>query len=692
MRRILYVKSDRGITVKRSLVLNKEKKSLKFTLTGVPNVGKSTLFNTLTGMSVHTGNWSGKTVETSEGTFRRNGTDYTVEDLPGAYSLTPRSEEETVALEALLFTDYDVCVIVCDESRFFSGLNFILQVLESVKRAVICLNFCEAAEKNGSKVDTGLLSRLLGVEAVRVNARKKHTIDALLSAVKRAGEKTEHLPLALYGKEAEESIQKITEAGEKFNTLPILPRVIALHALFGDAVLAQSFCRRCGASERAENSFLELIDKEKERLFKKGISETEFCEDAADALCKKSEEIYAKVSKDKKEKVRLGAADKLLTGRFFAYPAMLALLAAVLFITLKLASYPSDWLSAGLGILNSYIKTGLILIGAHPILVGILCDGALGTLFTVTAVMLPPMAIFFPFFTILEDSGYLPRVAYNLDRPFAACGACGKQALTMCMGLGCNAVGVTGARIIDSKRERLLAILTNSLVPCNGRFPILIVLSCVFFVGAGLGGAAALVLLVVASFAVTLGVTFVLSHTVLRGRGSFFTLELPPYRRPDFTKVIVRSVFDRTLKILARAAAVSIPAGVLIWCLSNIKLGGAAPINVLVDFLDPAGRLLGLDGVMLTAFILGLPANETVLPIALSLYGGAGTPAEILMGAGWTLKTALCAAAFTLFHWPCSTTIITVKKETRSLGWTFAAVVIPTAVGVLFCTLINLIL
>ncbi len=671
--------------------MEKENNKLKFTLTGVPNVGKSTLFNTLTGMSVHTGNWAGKTVETSQGKFKRGGVEYTVEDLPGAYSLSPRSEEEAVALRALLLTDYDVCVIVADESRFFSGLNFTLQVLDTVRCAVVALNFCESAEKEGGKVDTDALSRLLGAEVVRVNARKKRTLDELLLAVGRAAKNERGKALCTYSDELEKSLSEIAKTAEKFNTLPVFSRIISLHALFGETDTAEAFCEQSGASPGERKAFFDAIDKESKKLFRAGSSPEELSECVAEGVCRRAEDIQSRVSEKRTGARRLGRADRILTGRYFAYPVMLLLLAAVLFITLKVASYPSAWLESLLGSLNSYIKLGLLRLGAPPFFVGIISDGALGTLFTVTAVMLPPMAIFFPFFTLLEDSGYLPRVAYNLDRPFAACGACGKQSLTMCMGLGCNAVGVTGARIIDTKRERLLAIVTNALVPCNGRFPMLIVISSLFFTAAGLGGAVALMLLVVASVFVSLGVTFILSHTVLRGQGSFFTLELPPYRKPDFVKVAVRSIFDRTLKILGRAALVSLPAGAVIWCLSNIEIGGALPIAVIVEFFEPFGRALGLDGVMVTAFILGLPANETVLPIALSLYGGTGGTREILTGAGWTLKTALCAAIFTLFHWPCSTTVITVKKETHSLAWTAVAVLIPTAIGITLCALLNLI-
>lgn len=310
--------------------------------------------------------------------------------------------------------------------------------------------------------------------------------------------------------------------------------------------------------------------------------------------------------------------------------------------------------------------------------------------------MLPPMAIFFPLFTLLEDAGYLPRVAYNLDRPFQACRACGKQALTMCMGLGCNAAGVVGCRIIDSERERLLAVLTNSLMPCNGRFPALIALMTMFFSLSDSTLAAALLLTAALMLCVglTFGATWLLSATVLRGKPSAFVLELPPYRAPQVGQVLVRSVFDRTLFVLGRAAAVAAPAGIVLWALANVHPGGVSLLTRCAAALDPLGRVMGMDGVLLLAFVLGFPANEIVLPIAVMGYLAQGSLSDVpglaqmhalLTANGWTWTTAVSAVLFFLLHWPCSTTLWTIRRETGSAKWTLLAALLPTALGMALC-------
>ena len=317
--------------------------------------------------------------------------------------------------------------------------------------------------------------------------------------------------------------------------------------------------------------------------------------------------------------------------------------------------------------------------------------------------MLPPMAIFFPLFTLLEDSGFLPRIAYNLDKPFMRCRACGKQALTMAMGFGCNAAGVVGCRIIDSPRERLIAMLTNSFAPCNGRFPTLTALITMFFAGAAgglissLSSALLLTLFVLLGIGASFASSWLLSRTVLKGMPSSFILELPPYRRPQVGRVLLRSLLDRTIFVLGRAACIAAPAGLLIWLMANIKPDGISLLAHCASLLDPLGRVLGMDGVILTAFLLGLPANEIVLPLILMAYlsqetisefGSLTQLKELLTANGWTWITALCTMVFSLMHWPCSTTLLTIKKESGSWKWTALAFLLPTAWGMGICFLL----
>ena len=334
-----------------------------------------------------------------------------------------------------------------------------------------------------------------------------------------------------------------------------------------------------------------------------------------------------------------------------------------------------------------------------------LIHGVYRTLAWVVSVMLPPMMIFFPLFTLLEDLGYLPRIAFNVDKIFKKCSSCGKQALTMAMGFGCNAVGVCGARIIDSPRERLIAIITNSFVPCNGRFPTLIAIITMFLVGVNSGSSilSVIILMLIILFGIlmTFIVSKVLSKTLLKGIPSSFTLELPPYRRPQVGKVIVRSILDRTLFVLARAVSIAIPAGLVIWIMANIKVGNLSLLNYTSNFLNPFASLLGMDGVILLAFILGFPANEIVIPIIIMAYMATGTLTDysnlsdlkmLLVNNGWTITTAISVMLFSLMHWPCSTTCLTIKKETKSNKWTFISILVPTLCGIVICFVFNLIM
>ena len=650
-------------------------------LAGNPNVGKSTVFNALTGMRQHTGNWPGKTVESAVGLATHGGRDYRFVDIPGTYSLFAHSPEEEVAREYLASGEADCVVLVCDATCLGRNLALALQVLELTPRAVLCVNLLDEARSRGISPDLSALSEALGIPVVGTVAREKKTLVALF-----------------------EAIEKVCAGEERAVRHPDYPAPIedAIAALAPQAGGRFAAVRRlCGEGD--------LPADMEERLASAG-----YVGDACrDAIATATVETATAICQETTKNGEAGYAprdrrfDRILTGRRSAYPVMLLLLALIFFITVIGANYPSALLSSWGEQLCRLAAHGLAAIGAPAWLSGILVDGVLCVLFRVISVMLPPMAIFFPLFTLLEDSGYLPRIAYNLDRPFAACRACGKQALTMCMGFGCNAAGVVGCRIIDSPRERLLAILTNSFVPCNGRFPALLSLIAMFFIGAVGGFGASLLSAFLLSAFVLLGVgltfavTALLSRTLLRGQPSSFVLEMPPYRRPQVGRVLVRSLFDRTAFVLRRAIAVAAPAGAVIWLFANLTVGGGTLLSHAAAFLDPFATLLGLDGMILLAFILGLPANEIVLPLVIMGYLSLGSPTELsgvgemralFIANGWTVKTALCTAIFFLFHWPCSTTLITVHKETGKWRYTVLAALLPTAVGMLLCAVISLVL
>ncbi len=678
-------------------------------LAGNPNVGKSTVFNALTGLNQHTGNWPGKTVTNAQGRCTAGGRSYVMVDIPGAYSLMAHSAEEEVARNFICFGEPDAVVVVCDATCLERNLNLVLQTLEISRRVVVCVNLMDEAERKGIKLDLELLSGRLGVPVVGTTARRKKSLRLLTDCLERvcsAPEPGEPFSVR-YPDAIEDAVALLEPLVEEKSAGRLNSRWLSLRLLDQDDSLIREINACLGEDFLRDEALQSALGEAMALLRERGVENTDQLKDmtvaalihSAEAICCGA--VTCERSQYAETDRRL---DRLLTGRLTGYPVMLALLALIFWLTISGANYPSQLLADGLFRVQDRLTELFEYLNAPDWLHGVLVLGAYRVLAWVVSVMLPPMAVFFPLFTLLEDAGYLPRVAYNLDKPFKRCRACGKQALTMCMGFGCNAAGVVGCRIIDSPRERLLAILTNNFVPCNGRFPTLIALLTMFFVGTAGGGLSPVLsaLLLTAAIVLGVGITFavtkLLSETLLRGVPSSFTLELPPYRKPQIGKVLVRSVFDRTLFVLGRAAAVAAPAGLVIWLMANITAGGVSILAHCAAFLDPFARLMGLDGVILLAFILGFPANEIVIPIIIMAYTAQGSILELdslaqmkdlFVQNGWTWVTAVSVMLFSLNHWPCSTTLLTIKKETGSLKWTALAAAIPTGVGVALCILFN---
>lgn len=673
-------------------------------LAGNPNVGKSTVFNALTGLHQHTGNWPGKTVSNASGYFNFNNLTYKIYDLPGIYSILAHSEEEFVARDFICFGGSDVVVIVCDAGCLMRNLNLVLQVCEITDKVVVCVNLLDEAKKKKIDVDLNKLSDLLGVRVVGTSARSNVGLDELLSNIDLTFGESRKSKKVRYNQYVEDAIKVISDA-IILDDSSINKRWVALNLLRDDELLRDKIEEELMidlSDEKIDNS----IKQARSLLLDGDITINEIDDVLTESINNEASLISSKVVSylnedyDKKDR-RL---DKILTKKSTGIPIMIILFAFIFWLTITGSNYPSMLLQSVLFKFENVLFNFFSYLHIPNFVNEALTHGVYRVLAWVVSVMLPPMALFFPLFTILEDIGYLPRIAFNVDGIFKKCKTCGKQALTMAMGFGCNAVGVSGCRIIDSPRERLIAILTNSFVPCNGRFPILISIITMFLVGVE-GGfwnslLGVLILMMVIGFGIfmTFVTSSVLSKTLLKGVPSSFTLELPPYRRPQYGKVIVRSIFDRTLFVLGRAITVAIPAGLVIWCLANININGGSLLSILSNVLDPLGKLLGMDGVILLAFILAFPANEIVIPIIIMSYMSTGnlvdisnlsTLREVLVSNGWTWVTAVSVMLFSLMHWPCSTTCLTVKKETSSIKWTMLSIVIPTFCGVVICLIFN---
>lgn len=673
---------------------------------GNPNVGKSTVFNALTGLNQHTGNWSGKTVSNAQGYFKYKNQGYVLVDIPGCYSINAHSAEEEVARDFICFENPDAVVIVCDATCLERNLNLVIQILEITDRAVLCVNLIDEAEKKGIEINFKALSDLLKIPVVPTSARSGTGLENLKNQLDGIfNDDSQCSPFRqIYSDDIEKSIEMLMPHISRYSDSDRFSRWLSLKLLENDVSLISSVNVFSGINLKNDEVLCSNLKNAYDYLKSTGLSIPDIKDEIVSSVIHSAEDIFKKtvVMPDNSYSSRDRRIDSILTDKKSGMLIMLAMLMAVFWITIVGANYPSSFLQ------NIFMHFEELLfnsaISAHlPLwLADMTVHGVYRVLSWIVAVMLPPMTIFFILFTIMEDLGYLPRVAFNLDKCFKKCNACGKQCLTMCMGFGCNASGVVGCRIIDSPRERLIAMITNSFVPCNGRFPMIITIISMYFIGSSTGIKGSLLSALLLTGVIVLGIimTFlsskILSKTVLKGVPSSFTLELPPYRKPQILKVIIRSISDRVIFVLGRAVTSAIPAGIIIWVMANVCIGDVSVLNLFSEFLDPFAEFIGLDGVILMAFILGMPANEIVIPIIIMAYTAGGKLVEfddvnILKSLfdenGWNWITAVSTVLFSLFHWPCMTTLMTIKKESGSMKWTLVSFILPTVTGIAVCGL-----
>ena len=680
-------------------------------LAGNPNVGKSTIFNNLTGMHQHTGNWPGKTVSNAAGICEYKNAKFLLVDIPGTYSLMSNSEEEEIARNYICFGNPDCTVIVVDATCLERNLNLVFQIKEITPNVIVCVNLLDEAKKKGIKIDLSKLENLLGCKVVGTTARKKKTLNKLLEAIfsisKNPNMANEIGSPLTYSKSIEPAIKHLTpEIAKIKNIPPFLRRFVGIKLLDDSQDILSSIEKNFHFKFSSFPTLQARLAESFEMLEKNKITKANFKDEIVTEMVNQSATICRNVCKYEKNNYSHldRKIDKILTSKKFGIPIMILFLGILFWLTIVGSNYPSEILFN----FFSWVQAKLLLffdwIHSPEWLKNMLVLGVFQTVTWIISVMLPPMAIFFPLFTFLEDLGFLPRLAFNMDGFFSKALTNGKQMITMCMGFGCNAAGVVGTRIIESPRERIIASVTNNFVPCNGRYPFLIAIASIFIAGSFSGFTASVVSTAVVIAVILLGIFLtlviskILSKTILKGSSSSFILELPPFRKPQIGKIIIRSIFDRTLFVLLRAIQVAAPAGLVIWLFANIGTNGTSFLSLIAQFLDPFANLMGLDGYILTAFIFGMPANEIVLPIILMCYMGGSslidisdytTIGKILMSHNWTLLTAINVMIFTVLHFPCTTTLLSIKKETGSFKWTALSFALPTICGILICMATN---
>ncbi|WHH57856.1 ferrous iron transport protein B [Petroclostridium sp. X23] len=672
-------------------------------LAGNPNTGKSTVFNSLTGLNQHTGNWPGKTVTNAQGKYIHKNKRYILVDLPGTYSLLANSAEEQAARDFICFGNPHATVVVADATCLERNLNLVLQIMEITDKVVVCVNLLDEAKRKRIHIDLKKLSELLGVPVVGATARSGEGLEELKNTVEKVarGEIKTNPQKINYDEVLEKSIKEVQPYIDALVGDEINGKWASLRLIDGDDDLLKSLNIHLDFDLSKDEVLNKKLNAAHADLKDENIALADLRDRIVSNIVSTAESISKEVvtleNKTHQELDR--KIDRVLTSRVFGIPLMVALLGVIFWLTIEGANVPSSMLASGFFWIEEQLTVFFHRLGTPEWVHGILVLGMYRTLAWVVSVMLPPMAIFFPLFTLLEDLGYLPRVAFNLDHYFKKACAHGKQALTMCMGFGCNAAGIVACRIIDSPRERLIATITNNFVPCNGRFPTLIALATIFIAnaaGAFSSFAATLSILaaIVLGVMITLFISKLLSKTILKGLPSSFTLELPPYRKPQIGRIIVRSILDRTLFVLGRAVAVAAPAGLVIWFMANITVGDVSLLTHCAQFLNPFAKLLGMDGYIMMAFVLGMPANEIVIPILIMSYMAKGSMLELdsldemrrlFVDNSWTWLTAVCMMLFSLNHWPCGTTLWTIRKETQSWKWTWISFLVPTVTGIIIC-------